>query len=38
MNKNEKNNSCEKPVFSMKDMKIDFNNDKKNLFQNLNKN
>ena len=39
MNKNEKNNSCEKPVISMKDMKIDFNiNDKKNFFSNLNKN
>ena len=39
MNKNGKNNSCEKPVISMKDMKIDFNlNDKKNLFSNLNKN
>ena len=38
MNKNDKNNSCEKQVISMKDMKIDFINDKKNLFQNLNKN
>ena len=39
MNKNDKNNSCEKQVISMKDMKIDFNlNDKKNLFSNLNKN
>ena len=39
MSKNGKNNSCEKPVISMKDMKIDFNlNDKKNLFSNLNKN
>ena len=32
INKNEKNNSCEKPVISMKDMKFDFNiNDKKKI-------
>ena len=33
MNKDEKNNSCQKPVISSKDIEIDYNlSNKKNLF------